>query len=257
MRVNDPQALPLSDSLTADPSDRVIGLDFTGGIASVVNQLNTVFGPSGMQFSNPAGTTLRALDDGAGNRVNVDALSAVVTATSFTGGGPELPFFMDASTPYTGAVTSQGMQSIGFAGRIVLNAALMDDPSRLVVFQTAPMTQAGDPTRPNFIVERLMNATLDYSPRSGIGTSNAPFKGSLPAFMRQIVSHQGEAAEAANSLKAGQDVVFNSLRERFSDSSSVNIDQEMANLLNLQNAYAANARVMSTVKEMLESLMRI
>jgi flagellar hook-associated protein 1 FlgK len=37
--------------------------------------------------------------------------------------------------------------------------------------------------------------------------------------------------------------------------SAVNVDAEMANLLNLQNAYAANARVMSTVKEMLETLM--
>jgi flagellar hook-associated protein 1 FlgK len=31
----------------------------------------------------------------------------------------------------------------------------------------------------------------------------------------------------------------------------------MANLLNLQNAYAANARVLSTVKEMIEILMRM
>ena len=32
---------------------------------------------------------------------------------------------------------------------------------------------------------------------------------------------------------------------------------EMANLLNLQNAYAANARVATTVKEMLDTLMNI
>jgi flagellar hook-associated protein 1 FlgK len=38
---------------------------------------------------------------------------------------------------------------------------------------------------------------------------------------------------------------------------SVNIDQEMANLLTLQNAYAANARVLSTVKDMLDLLMQL
>ena len=85
----------------------------------------------------------------------------------------------------------------------------------------------------------------------------APFTGSLPSFMRQVISQQGEAAEAAASLKQGQDVVLNSLQQRFNDGASVNIDQEMANLLNLQNAYAANARVLSTVKDMLDILMRM
>jgi flagellar hook-associated protein 1 FlgK len=46
------------------------------------------------------------------------------------------------------------------------------------------------------------------------------------------------------------------LQQRLNDSSGVNIDQEMANLLNLQNAYAANARVLSAVKEMLDILMK-
>ena len=72
-----------------------------------------------------------------------------------------------------------------------------------------------------------------------------------------MISQQGDAAQAAANLKEGQDVVFNSLQQRFNNISSVNIDEEMANLLNLQNAYAANARVMSTIKEMLDTLLRI
>ena len=75
--------------------------------------------------------------------------------------------------------------------------------------------------------------------------------------MRQVISQQGAAAEAASNLKQGQDVVFNALQQRFNDSASVNIDQEMANLLSLQNAYAANARVLTTVKEMLDELLRL
>ena len=76
---------------------------------------------------------------------------------------------------------------------------------------------------------------------------------------------EASAAEVADALlelwwmfqrlKDGQDVVFNSLQARFNDVSAVNIDVEMANLLNLQNAYAANARVVSTVKEMIDALM--
>jgi flagellar hook-associated protein 1 FlgK len=126
-----------------------------------------------------------------------------------------------------------------------------------VVYQTSPLTPAADATRPNFIYDRLNSASLTFSPGSGVGTAPAPFTGSLPSFMRQVISQQGEAAEAAASLKQGQDVVVNSLQQRFNDGASVNIDQEMANLLNLQNAYAANARVLSTVKDMLDILMRM
>lgn len=257
LRVDDPTVLPLPASATADPNDRVIGLDFSAGMTSVVNQLAGAFGSVPLQFSNPSGMTLRILDDGASNQTDVNAVTAIKTATTLTGGTAELPFFLDASAPYTGAITSLGPQGIGVAGRIAVNAALLADPSRLVVYQTAPLTPSGDATRPNFLLDRLSNAAVTFAPRSGIGSTGAPFTGSVSAFMRQIISQQGEAAEAAASLQQGQDVVFNSLKERFADAAGVNIDQEMANLLSLQNSYAANARVLSTVKDMFDALLRM
>ena len=257
VRVDDPAALPLANTATASPNDRVIGIDFSGGLASVVTQLNAALGATGLQISNPAGTTLRVLDDGAGNKVDVNALSATQTVTSLTGGSAELPMFLDASAPYSGAISGLGSQRLGFAGRIAVNPALLTDPSRLVVFQTSPLTDSGDATRPNFLYDRLNSAVLEFTPQSGIGTVDAPFSGSLPAFLRQIMSQQGEAAAAAESLQQGQAVVVQSLQKRFNDSASVNIDQEMAHLLNLQNAYAANARVLSAVREMLDALMQV
>ena len=71
------------------------------------------------------------------------------------------------------------------------------------------------------------------------------------------LDQQGQAASAATNLKQGQDVVFNSLQQRFNDSAGVNIDQEMANLLTLQNSYAANARVLTAVKDMLDTLLKM
>jgi flagellar hook-associated protein 1 FlgK len=210
-----------------------------------------------MQFSNPIGSTLRIVDDGAGNQVDVNAVSSTTTVTSLTGGSAELPFFLDANTPYTGAITGVGSQSVGLAGRMVVNAGLVADPSRLVVYQTSPLTPAGDQTRPNFLYNQLSSAGVTFSPQSGIGTTVAPFTGTVAQFIRQIASQQGQAADAASNLKQGQDVVLSSLQQRFNDGASVNIDQEMANLLNLQNAYAANAHVLSTVKAMVDTLMQI
>jgi flagellar hook-associated protein 1 FlgK len=42
-----------------------------------------------------------------------------------------------------------------------------------------------------------------------------------------------------------------------STSSGVNMDEEMAHLLSLQNAYSANARVMSAVNDMYKTLMQV
>jgi flagellar hook-associated protein 1 FlgK len=257
IRVDDTAALPLSDDATADPNDKVIGLDFSGGMASIISQITSAIGTGGLSFSNPVGNTLRVLDDGNTNAVDVDALSATKTVTSLTGGSAEFPLFLDANTPYTGSIKWPELQVTGFAGRIAVNAGLLADPSRLVVYNTSPLTPAGDATRPNFIFDRLNNGSLTFSPQSGIGTDAAPFNGTLPAFMRQVIAQQGEAAEAAKSLKDGQDVVYNTLKERFNESADVNIDEEMANLLSLQNAYAANARVMSTVKAMLDTLLNL
>ena len=68
---------------------------------------------------------------------------------------------------------------------------------------------------------------------------------------------QGEAASNASNLSKGQDVVVNALKQRVNDASGVNVDQEMANLIALQTAYGANARVMTAVRDMLDALMKI
>jgi flagellar hook-associated protein 1 FlgK len=256
VRVDDPSALPLSNAATADPNDTVVGVDFSGGPASVAAQLNTALGATGLQFSNPSGATLEVLDSGA-PAVTVDAVSTTTTATSLTGGSGALPLFVDGTTAFTGAITGIGAESVGYAGRIAVNSGLIADPSKLVTYQTSPQTPAGDATRPNFIYDQLTKASLEYSPASGIGGSAAPFNGTLSAYMTQMVSVQSTAANAASNLQAGQDIVVNALQSRFNSKSAVDINTEMAHLLTLQNAYGANARVMSTVKAMLDSLLQM
>ncbi|MFZ2090977.1 MAG: flagellar hook-associated protein FlgK [Pseudolabrys sp.] len=255
VRGDDPSALPLSSTATAAANDTVFGIDFSGGMGSVITQINAALTGTGMTASNPGGTTLEILDDGAANTVDVNSVSTTSTATTLAGGTAELPLFTDGSSPYTGAITARGSESIGLAQRIAVNPAVAADPSSLVVFQ--PGTAAGDSTRPDFIYRQLTGASLTFSPNTGIGTTAAPFTGSLTTYLRQVISQQGEAATSANNLKQGQDVVLNALQQRFNDTSGVNIDQEMSNLLTLQNSYAANARVLSAVKNMFDALINM
>ena len=146
-------------------------------------------------------------------------------------------------------------QKLGFASRISLNIQLQDEPSRLVEFASG--TMAGDPTRPDWLEQQLTSATRQFSPDTGIGTKAGAYSGSLVDYIRQIITLQGGNADNAYRLKEGQDIVVNALQARFADRSSVNIDSEMSNLLVLQTAYGANARVLTAVKEMLDTLIRM
>lgn len=255
VRVDDPSVLPLSNSVTANPNDKVVGIDFSGDINSVMAQITQALGGTGMVVSNPSGNILQVVDDGAGNICDVTSLTTTKTATAFSSGGVEMPFFSDGGSAYTGAITGQGAQSVGFAGRISVNSALLGDPSKLVAYSST--TDVGDSTRPDFLFNQLTTGTVQFSADTGIGTAGQPYTGSISSFLRQVISQQGETASAASNLKDGQDVVLNSLQQRFNDSSSVNVDQEMANLLTLQNSYAANARVLSTVKDMFDTLIKM
>jgi flagellar hook-associated protein 1 FlgK len=253
IRCDDPAALPLSNLVTPDPTDTVVGINFTGGPASVVAQLTAALGATGLQFSNPAGTTLRVLNDVA-NTITVNNVSTTTTATSLTG-GPALPLFLDGAAPFTGAITGAGLESTGFAGRITVNSALIANPTGLVAYQ--PSTPIGDSTRPNFIYDQLVNATPLYSPGTGIGGAAAPFRGTISAYLGTVVSAQGQAASTAQDLQSGQNIVINALKARFDATAGVNIDTELSHLLTLQNAYGANARVMTTVKAMLDTLLQL
>jgi flagellar hook-associated protein 1 FlgK len=255
VRVDDPSLLPLTNAATNDPNDQVLGIDFSGGMASVVSQLNAALGTSAnLSFSN-TGTTLRVLDDGAAGLSDVNAASVTSTVSALAGGVAQVPLFTDGGNLYTGARLASGAQIQGFAGRISVNMGIANDPSKLVLMSGS--TTAGDTTRPDFIYQQLTSGSYFYSPKAGLGTVNSPFKGTLLNFAQQFTSAQGESADAAKLLAEGQDVVLSTLKQKFASTAGVNIDDEMAHLLALQNAYAANARVMGVVKEMYQALMQV
>lgn len=253
VRVDDPSVLPLSNSATFDANDSVVGIDFSGASGSIAAQLNAALNGSNLQFSG--GTPVLTVLNNVGFST-INSASVTTTQTSLSGGSAEVPLFTDNGGPYSGAITANGSQLTGLAGRIAVNNGLVTDPSRLVRYSLSPPTAAGDTTRADFISAQLTSTTFLYSPQTGVGSSNAPYKGTLLSYMQQFTSQQGAAAQAASQLADGQNVVLNTLQKKFTASSGVNIDEEMAHLLSLQNAYSANARVMSTVNEMYKTLMQ-
>jgi flagellar hook-associated protein 1 len=252
VNVTDPSALPLKNAPNANPKQ--IGINFSAGMASAVAQLNAALGSSGLQFSNPSGSTLQVVNSNGATTVSSAAVTT--TATSLTSGSPQLPLFIDAGSHYTGAITSGGSEMTGLAGRITVNPALLNNPANLTAYSTNPPTAAGDTTRSDFIYTQLTSSTFTYSPATGLGSNPSPVSGTIPSYLQQFLSLQSNAAASATQLQQGQDVVVSTLQQKFNSTAAVNIDTEMSNLIALQNAYAANAHVMSVVQSMMNTLLQ-
>lgn len=258
VRVDDTSALPLADTDTAQTGDTVVGVDFNQPMADVVADMQAAL-PASVQVSNPSGNTIRILDDGAADTSDINSLSATVTPTSTTDSGTGLSLFVDGDggTLFTNA---QGAvdQKTGFAARITLNPDVVADDSLLVTYQTVGGTNsAGDSARPVDLYNRLTQAGRAFSPSTGIGGTSSPYTGSIASFAQRVVSYQSTQASNAKDDLASQEIVSKSLQDRFDSETGVNVDSELSNLLVLQNAYSANARVMTTVSQLFDVLMSI
>lgn len=249
VNVTDPSALPLQNAANANPL--LVGADLSGGVtSSVISQLNAALGSTGLQFTG-SGSTLNVL--GTGN-ATVNSASSTVTTQSTTSGVAQLPLFTDGNSLYTGAYTASGSQMTGFAGSIQVNPAIVNDPTALSDYTTS--TAAGDNTRSTFLFDQLTTATFSYSSSTGLGSNSQPFTGTLSNYLQSFISQQGNASTLATQLQQGQSVVVSTLQQKFDSTASVNIDTEMSNLIQVQNAYAANAHVMSVVQSMMQTLLQ-
>ncbi len=256
IRVDDASSLPLSDEATPNPDDTVIGIDFSAGAAAAAASMSAALGAA-ITVTNPSGNTFRFLDDGAAATVDIAGVNARITSTALSDKGSQLALFNDsASTAYSASLDGVD-QKLGFAARISLNGAVAADSSWLVSYSTSPATGAGDPARPLELKARLTEQSFVFSSSSGIGSPNAPYKGAVDDFARRIISSQTGRSDLANQARSAQEIVVGALQQRIDKESGVNIDEEMANLIELQNAYTSSARVITAIKEMTELLMRM
>jgi flagellar hook-associated protein 1 FlgK len=107
------------------------------------------------------------------------------------------------------------------------------------------------------MLERLTQSQRAFSRTTGLDGATATTTGTISNFVQRVVASTGQAVETAKRLDDGQQVALAAVQSRFQDTSQVNVDQEMSTLIELQTAYAANARVISTVKELMDVLLRV
>ncbi len=106
-----------------------------------------------------------------------------------------------AAAVYSGAISGSGSQKVGFAGRIAINPRAHRATLRGWL-SIRRARRAAKYTRPKFHLQTAVPETsLTFSADTGLGTSDAPFSSSLPTYLRQVMSQQGDAAQSASNLQ--------------------------------------------------------
>jgi flagellar hook-associated protein 1 FlgK len=92
-------------------------------------------------------------------------------------------------------------------------------------------------------------------PGGGIGTSGIGSATGLVNYATQLVSKQSQDAANVDVNITSEQVYRDTLERRLQDGSGVNIDEEMASLVQLQNNYAAAAKAIQVIEEMFQTLL--
>lgn len=177
----------------------------------------------------------------------IDELASVMTQ-QLTALTPPLELFRDGTAAYNVANIT------GYAQRIAVNQAVVNNPWRLrdgTAVALPNTTTPSDGTLPRAVID-LFTSVQTFSGTTGLGTQFT-----FSQYGATFVGFQANQRQTAQDRLGNQDAINDALTTRLTGESGVNVDQEMALMVQLQNAYSANARVVSAIKEMLDALLQI
>ena len=88
--------------------------------------------------------------------------------------------------------------------------------------------------------------------------NQAMIKGETPSgYYSGIVFNVGNAAANANAEQTASNLVLQQLNDQRASISGVSLDQEAANMIRYQQAYAASAQVISTINNMMQTVINM
>ena len=255
------KSVPASE--TDDSTALVQTFQLPTGTATFADSINAALGNLGVGLTATMNGASVAIAPSAGSTTKATGATANVTAVSTTdlyAGNPSLALFVDgtSNTLFTGTFDG-GSQLTGFAQRIAVNSNVSGDTAALsaAASSTSATNTNASGARAQQLYAALTATQQTFSSSSGIGGISAPYHASVTGFAQDIISAQGAASANATALDGTQQTALATAQSRFAAGAGVNIDQEMSNLIALQTAYGANARVLTAARDMLNQLLQI
>ncbi|MBF0858732.1 flagellar hook-associated protein FlgK [Gluconobacter sp. LMG 31484] len=187
-------------------------------------------------------------------QAQLDSLTSTV-ATRFSDQG--MPLFTsgaDGSVPGSSQTDLTPTGSVGFSQEMSVSSVYSDDPSKLLDNSTS-----GTQTVLN-VLNNSFGSSGTAAPSTNLGMTKNLSTGytgdqGIISLATSLTAKQAATASDASSGLALSQTTQTSLTSNLSGTSTVSVDTEMANIVTLQNAYAANAKVVSTVQTMFSALL--
>lgn len=235
---------------------RVIGVDMSLGTTAVAGQLTTAFastanGPSlGVTVVANAG----ALDFTGAGTTQVIGLTKRSTSTGDQGQGLALNLFVDSDDgAFTNNLDGKPPQKLGFAARISINSAVLADNGLMV--RAVPGQTLGDAARPNLLIDQLNSMQFVGGGNPASDKGQFQLSGKLGDIISQVIGFQGSSTQKVLTQSSDRQLALDTIIQQMDVEYGVNVDEEMARLMDLQNSYSANAQVVGVVKELLSALL--
>jgi flagellar hook-associated protein 1 FlgK len=180
-------------------------------------------------------------------QLQIDELASVLTQ-QFSALVPPLELFRD------GAIAYNPLNRTGYSQRIVVNPAVVSNVWRV---RDGTAVAVPNTTNPSDATLALAAVNLFESPQTFGGATGLGTSYTFENYAAAHIDFQASQRARFQSIAESQEIANEALRQRLLSESGVNVDQEMALMVQLQNSYAANARVIQAVKEMFDELIRI
>lgn len=245
------------DGFAATGTTHIAVTDAAGDLVAAPIQLNlAAYGTVGA-FVTALNTALGANGSAAivGGFLVVDAAAAAngiaMNENDTSVGGLGVSHYFGLNDFFTGDASVSLSRNVTVRSDIAANPDLMSrgelNPAAALIGDSG--VTSGD----NKVVQRLASQfgiSVSFSASGNLAATTTAFGD----YAAQMLSVNATQAAAASDSLGFNEILFDDIRFRADSASGVSIDEEMANLITLQNSYAAIARVISVTSEMMDML---
>ena len=230
--------LVMYDNSGLEIGRKVINIDASTDMGDIVNQIN-----SDTDDNNDNNSTNDISDNfkatyGSNGVFAINPISSKDYKISFE----------DSNTNFPGAIGINQFFSGNNAKNIAVKKEYQNDPDSM---QGSKAPISGNNEVANDMVQLQYN-NIDFFRKDGVVNNDT-----LSGFYNFITTNIASDGESAGRQKETSQALFNTVEAEFQSISGVSTDEELTNLMKFQTAYSANAKVITTIDQMLNTLLGI
>lgn len=153
------------------------------------------------------------------------------------------------NTNFAGAFGLNRLFSGNNAANIEIEYEYINDPTSIRPFREA--------VNGNFEIankmQQLQYDKINFSSKD----RKTNYSETIASYYQMIATNVAADAESANITAATKESVYTQIKAEFKSISEVSMDEEMTNLIKFQSGYSANAKIVTTLDEMIQTLLGI